>query len=146
MADPPRLPGGWLPPEPPQRPEPEPARPPEPQTPFFIRPAAEQGTNGLAIVALVCAGASIVLLVFSLGLSFGLSLPLGGVGWICAAKANPDVRPSQRKAALVLAIVAVALSVIAAAVWIVLVAAGVSVEDLQHNLQRELDRQRRAGS
>jgi hypothetical protein len=141
MADPPRLPGGWLPPQPPEA-----ARPPEPRTPVFVRPAGEEGTNGLAIAALICAITSLVLLVFSLGLSFGLSLPLGAAGWICAAKASRDVRPGQRKAGLVLAIVAVALSVVAAVVWIVLVAAGVSIDELQHNLQRELDRQRRAGS
>ena len=43
-----------------------------------------------------------------------------------------------------LAIAAVALSALAAVVWIVLIAAGVSVEDLQQNLEDELERQRRA--
>jgi hypothetical protein len=141
MADPPRLPGGWLPPQPPER-----ARPPEPQTPFFIRPAGEQGTNGLAIAAVVCAVSSLVLLVLSLGLSFAFSFPLGAAGWVCASRAPRDVRPGQRRLGLRLAIAAVALSTIAAVVWLVLIAAGVSVEDLQHSLQRELDRQRRAGS
>ena len=144
MADPPRIPGGWLPPQPPQYSEPP--RAPERQAPVFVRPAGEQGTNGLAIAALVCAVASIGLLVLSLGLSFILSLPLGVAGWVCAAKAPRDVQPGQRKVGLVLAIAAVALSVVAAAVWIGLIAAGVSVEDLQQNLQDELDRQRRTGS
>ena len=62
-----------------------------------------------------------------------------------AAKARRDVQPRQRKAGLVLAIAAVALSVLAAVVWIALIAAGFSVQDLQDNLQRELERQRRAG-
>jgi hypothetical protein len=144
MADPPPIPGGWLPPQPPQSSEPARAR--EPQAPVFVRPEGEQGTNGLAVAALVCAVSSIGLLVLSLGLGFIFSLPLGAAGWVCAAKAPRDVRPAQRKAGLVLAIAAVALSVLAAAVWIVLIAAGVSVEDLQQNLQDELDRQRRAGS
>ncbi len=144
MADPPRIPEGWLPPQPPQYSEPP--RSLEPQAPIFVRPAGEQGTNGLAIAALVCAISSLGLLVLSLGLSFIFSLPLGVAGWVCAARAPRDVRPGQRKTGLILAIVAVALSVVAAVVWIVLIAAGVSVTDLQQNLQDELDRQRRAGS
>jgi hypothetical protein len=144
MADPPRLPGGWLPPQPPQYSERP--RAPEPQAPVFVRPAGEQGTNSLAIAALVCAISSLGLLVLSLGLGFIFSLPLGAAGWVCAAKAPRDVRPAQRRIGLTLAIVAVALSVLAAVVWIALIAAGVSVEDLQQNLQDELDRQRRAGS
>jgi hypothetical protein len=144
MADPPRIPGGWLPPQPPQRSEPP--RTPEPQAPVFVRPASEQGTNGLAIAALVCAILSLGLLVLSLGLSFIFSLPLGAAAWVCAAKAPRDVQPGQRKVGLWLAIAAVALSVVAAVVWIVLIAAGFSVEDLQQNLENELERQRRAGS
>ena len=142
----PSLPGGWLPPRPPDRAEEPP--PPEPRAPVFVRPDGRQAAgerNGLAIAALVCAISSLALLVLSLGLSFALSLPLAGVAWVCAARARADVRPGQRRAGLVLAVVAVALSVLAAVVWIALVAAGVSVQDLQDNLQRELERQRRAG-
>jgi hypothetical protein len=140
MADDARLPGGWLPPQPPQPPE-----PPEPPAPVFVRGPAEEGTNGLAIAALVAAVSSIALLVLSLGLSFPFSLPLGIAGWICAVRSRVDLRPGQRKTALVLAIAAVALSALAAVVWIVLIAAGVSVEELQRNLENELQRQRRAG-
>jgi hypothetical protein len=142
----PSLPGGWLPPRPPSAAD-EPA-PPEPHAPVFVQPdrsAAAGGTNGLAIAALVCGIASLGLLVLSLGLSFALSLPLGGAGWVCAARARRDVQPGQRKAGLILAVAAVALSVLAAVVWIALIAAGFSVQDLQDNLQRELERQRRAG-
>jgi hypothetical protein len=144
----PQLPGGWLPPRPPDgAPGSEPLAP-EPHTPVFVQPdgrAPAGGRNGLAIAALVCAISSLGLLVLSLGLSFALSLPLAGAGWICAAKARPDVQPRQRKAGLVLAIVAVALSVLAAVVWIALIASGFSVHEFQDNLQRELERQRRAG-
>lgn len=147
MADPPPIPGGWLPPQPPSGPLPqEPPRAPERQGPVFIRAAGEEGTNGLAIAAIVCAISSLGMLLISLGLSFAFSLPLGIGGWVCAVRARRDVRPGQRKAGLVLAIAAVALSVTAAVVWIVLIAAGFSVEELQRNLEQELERQRRAGS
>jgi hypothetical protein len=135
------LPGGWLPPQPPRPPEPEPPA----RAPVFVRGPAETGTNGLAIAALVCAVSSIGLLLLSLGLAFPFSLPLGISGWICAARARADVRPGQRKVALVLAIVAVALSVLAAVAWLVLSAAGFSPEELQQSLENELERQRRAG-
>jgi hypothetical protein len=139
-----QLPGGWLPPQAPGAPQPHEPEPPG-QGPSFVRGPRETGTNGLAIAALVCAISSIGLLLLSLGLSFPFSMPLGITGWICAARARLDVRPSQRKAGLVLAIAAVALSTLAAVVWIVLIAAGFSVEDLQQNLENELERQRRAG-
>jgi thiosulfate reductase cytochrome b subunit len=82
--------------------------------------------------------------VFSLGLSFLFSIPLGLTGWVCAARAPQDVRPGQRKAAKVLSIIAVALSVAAAIAWLALMAAGYSPEDLQRSLQEELDRQRQS--
>jgi hypothetical protein len=140
MAD--HLPGGWLPPQAPGPPQPpEPAQP----APVFVRGPREEGTNGLAIAALVCGISSIGLLLLSLGLSFPFSLPLGITGWICAVRARIDLRPGQRKAGLVLAITAVALSALAAVAWLALIAAGFSVEELQRNLENELERQRRAG-
>ena len=147
MPDPPELPGGWLPPQPPgpARPSPTPGTQ-QPQPPSFVQPQpplqAQQGTNGLAIAAIVCAVASLGLLVLSLGLSFFFSLPLGITGWICAARSNPEVSPGQRKTGQVLSIIAVGLSVTAAIVWVILIAAGFSVEELQRNLEQELERQR----
>jgi NADH:ubiquinone oxidoreductase subunit K len=142
------LPGGWLPPQAPGgAPAPPSAQSPETEAerPSFVQPRAEQqGTNTLAVAALVCAISSIGLLVFSLGLSFLFSIPLGLTGWVCAARAPQDVRPGQRKAAKVLAILAVALSVAAAIAWLALMAAGYSPEDLQRSLQEELDRQRQS--
>ena len=148
MADPPPIPGGWLPPQPPSAPRPQeppqtPLQAPERQVPVFVRASEERGTNGLAVAAIVCAISSLGLLLLSLGLSFAFSLPLGIGGWVCAARAARDVRPGQRKAGLVLSIAAVAVSVTAAVVWIVLIAAGFSVEELQQNLEQELERQRR---
>ena len=135
------LPGGWLPPQAPgapQRPEPEP-----PQAPVFVRPAASRARTGWRSPRSCAAISSIALLALSLGLSFPFSLPLGITGWICAVRARVDVRAGQRKAGLVLAIAAVALSGLAAVVWVALIAAGFSVEDLQQNLEHELERQRR---
>jgi hypothetical protein len=92
--------------------------------------------DGLGVAGLVSAVISLGLLVFSLGLSFFFSLPLGVAGWVCA------IRSQRPGAAKMLSIVAVALSVAAAVVWVILIAAGFSVEELQRNLERELERQR----
>jgi NADH:ubiquinone oxidoreductase subunit K len=135
------LPGGWLPP---QAPGAAPAPPEDSERPAFVQRRSQQGTNGLAVAALVCAISSIGLLVFSLGLSFLFSIPLGLTGWVCAVRAPKDVRPGQRQAAKVLAIIAVALSVAAAIAWLALMAAGYSPEDLQRSLEQELERQRKS--
>jgi NADH:ubiquinone oxidoreductase subunit K len=135
------LPGGWLPP---QVPGAEPAPSEDSERPAFVQPRGQRGTNGLAVAALVCAISSLGLLVFSLGLSFLFSIPLGLTGWVCAVRAPKEIRPGQRQAAKVLAIIAVALSVAAAIAWLVLMAAGYSPEDLQRSLQEELDRQRQS--
>jgi hypothetical protein len=137
----PELPGGWLPP---QAQGGAPAPPEEPQRPVFVQPGGERGSNSLAVAALVCGVSSIGLLLFSLGLSFLFSLPLGLAGWVCAARAPQDVRPGQRKAAKWLAIIAVALSVAAAITWLALMASGYSPEDLQRSLEEELERQRQS--
>jgi len=135
------LPGGWLPP---QAPGTAPAPPEESERPAFVQPRGQQGTNGLAVAALVCAISSLGLLVFSLGLSFLFSIPLGLAGWVCAVRAPKDIRPGQRQAAKVLAIIAVGLSVAAAITWLALMAAGYSPEDLQRSLEQELERQRQS--
>jgi hypothetical protein len=151
MADPPELPGGWLPPQPPERPRYQPpVAPPSddhPQSrplPVFVNErTTPRARNGLAITATVCAVASMGLLVFSLGLSFFLSLPLGIAGWVCAARSDPELNPGQRKTGVVLSIIAVGLSLGAMIIWLLLIAAGFSPEELQRNLEEELERQRR---
>ena len=143
MADPPELPGGWLPPQPPQqRPAYEP--PSQPQRPVFVPEQEKQGTNGLGLAATVLAIISLGLLLLTLGASFFLSLPIAVAGWICAARADPTLNPGQLKTGQVLAIVAVSLSVVAMLVWIVLMLAGYFPEDLQRDLERELERQRQS--
>jgi hypothetical protein len=135
MADQ-ELPGGWLPPQAPPG--------PQPPQPVFVQPAAEEGTNGLAVAALVCAISSMGLLVVSLGLSFVFSLPLGLTGWLCAHRAPKDIRPGQLKTGQMLSIIAVVLSITAAIVWLLLTAAGFTPDELQHNLEQELQRQRQS--
>jgi hypothetical protein len=137
------LPGGWLPPQPPSGPPAPPAQS-GPQPPVFVRPPGQEPTSGLVIAALVCSIASLALLMLSLGLSFFFSLPLGVAGWVCATRARRDAPPGRPKAALVLSVTAVALSVLAAVVWVILLAAGFSIEELQRSLEQELERQRRA--
>ena len=153
MADSPELPSGWLPPQAPDRPLPHqryepplaPPREDHPQrTPLPVYATERQPRNGLAITATVCAITSMTLLVFSLGLSFFFSLPLGITGWVCAARSDPELNPGQRKTGQVLSIIAVALSVGAMLAWLLLIAAGFSPEELQRNLEQELERQRRA--
>ncbi len=139
------LPGGWLPPQPPTGPTQYQPPTEADQRPVFVQPRGrEEGTNGLAVAAIVCAVSSIGLLLISLGLSFVFSLPLALTGWVCAARAPKDVRPGQRSTARTLAIIAVLLSITAAIVWLILMWAGFSPEELQRDLERELQQQRRS--
>jgi hypothetical protein len=141
MADPPELPGGWLPPQAPERPAPP--REDHPQArplPVFVK--EQHPRNPLAITATVFAVSSMGLLVFSLGLSFFFSLPLGIAGWVCASRSDPELNPGQRKTGQVLSIIAVGLSIGAMVIWLLLFAAGVTLEDLR-DLQEDLERQRR---
>lgn len=168
MADPPSSAGGWLPPQAPGgRPaprfdsEPRPRfAPPEPppytappaspptQPSSFVKPQSSPA-NALAITALVLSISSIALLLLSIGVSFTISLPLSAGAWLCAVRAKRALRDGraqsgegQAKAALVLAMVGVALSVVAMIVWIALIASGFSVDELRENLEQELERQR----
>jgi hypothetical protein len=128
------LPGGWLPPQAPHRPGEEPPAPPLAVPP----PVQPEGTSALGVTALVCAVTSIGLVVFSLGLSFALSLPLAITGWVCASRTE---RPGAGR---VISIVAVGVSVVAALVWVALMLAGYSPEELQRSLEHELERQRQS--
>ncbi|HYM57232.1 MAG TPA: hypothetical protein VES79_04650 [Solirubrobacteraceae bacterium] len=166
MADPPPPSGEWLPPQapggrPPPRfePEPEPqfappvapppAAPRQPEAPpVFVKPQTGP-VSGLTIAALILSISSLLFLVLSLGLSFALSLPLSAAAWVCAARKKSAIRAGRAEGGarhaqlgLVLAMVGVALSVAAMVVWIGLIAAGFSLEELQRNLEQELERQR----
>jgi hypothetical protein len=145
-VDPPELPGGWLPPQAPERPAPRAAPDDHPQArplPVFA-PSEPQPRNPMAITATVCAVLSMGLLVFSVGLSFLVSLPLGITGWLFASRSDPELNPGQRKTGQVLSMIAVGLSLGAMLIWVLLVLAGYTPEELQHSLEEELERRRRA--
>jgi hypothetical protein len=171
MTDEPQT-GGWLPPrapggqEPPRfepaPPEPEqpataPWHPPVPQRaeerywgpapppqPPSAAPATAAPSNGLAIAAVVLGIASIALLVLSLGTSFIFSVPLSGAAWAIGARAKQhDPGPGPARTAAVIGMVGVGLGVASAVVWIILLSAGFSLEDLRDYLERKLEEQRR---
>jgi hypothetical protein len=161
---PPRAPGGQAPPrfEPaPPEPESPPAsawQPPAPQPTTEERywgpppeppppPAASvthAPSNGLAIAAVVLGIASLVLLLLSLGTSFLFSVPMSGAAWAIGARAKQrDPGPGPARTAAVIGMVGVGLGLASAVVWIILLSAGFSLEDLRDYLERKLEEQRR---
>jgi hypothetical protein len=114
-------------------PDPYADAPPAPQPgsrPVFLPPdaagaAAAQPQNNKAVWALIFGSGSLGLLVFSAGLLFFLTLPASIVGWVLGSKARgrSDGR-DQANVAVIIAIVGLILSVIAAGIWIALFATG----------------------
>jgi hypothetical protein len=154
MAEEP-LPDGWLPPRAPAHPtSPEaPQRtrgawPPPAGRPPAPRLEPEPPSSPLLVAAIVISVAAVVLLVVSAGLSFLVSIVLGLVGFLMArqgqrrAQAGQAIRPGQARAAVLTSAIALGLAGLAALVWIVLSANGISPSDLQDALQREADRLR----
>ena len=114
-------------------PDPSAQAPPAPQPasrPVFLPPdagagAPTQAQNKHAVAALIFGAGSLGLLVFSAGLLFFLTLPASIAGWILGNRAKRlEGGHDQANVAVTIAIVGVVLGVIAAAVWIVLVATG----------------------
>jgi hypothetical protein len=114
-------------------PDPHADAPPAPQPasrPIFLpptvgAPASPQAENKKAVWALIFGSGSLGLLVFSAGLLFFLTLPASIAGWILGAKAKRMANGGeQANVAVIIAIVGLILSVIAAAIWIVLFATG----------------------
>ncbi|HEX6621879.1 MAG TPA: hypothetical protein VF024_19605 [Solirubrobacteraceae bacterium] len=114
-------------------PDPYAEAPPAPQPAsraVFLPPdaggaATAQSQNNNAVWALIFGSGSLGLLVFSAGLLFFLTLPASIVGWILGnrAKRTPNGR-EQANVAVIIAIVGLILSVIAAGIWIALFATG----------------------
>ena len=117
-------------------PDPYAEAPPTPQPasrPVFLPPNAAvapsapsaQAQNNKAVWALIFGSGSLGLLVFSAGLLFFLTLPGSIVGWVLGARAKraPD-GGDQANVAVIIAIVGLILSVIAAGIWIALFATG----------------------
>jgi hypothetical protein len=114
-------------------PDPHAEAPPTPQPmsrPVFLPPNATTGApaeaqNNKAVWALIFGSGSLGLLVFSAGLLFFLTLPASIAGWILGTRAKRmETGRDQANVAVIIAIVGVVLSVIAGAVWILLVALG----------------------
>ena len=104
-------------------------RAPQPASrPAFLPPnatgaAAAQPQNNKAVWALIFGSGSLGLLVFSAGLLFFLTLPASIVGWVLGSRAKRASNGSdQANVAVIIAIVGLVLSVIAAGIWIALFA------------------------
>jgi hypothetical protein len=157
---PPKAPGGDTPP----RFEPAPPAPPEEARPTFAEPAAphlqaappaaggrptfvrggQRSGNGLAVAALVLGISGVGLLLITLGAGFMIALPCSIAAWICGAQARKQANPAeagsgraQAQAAYQLGIVGVLLGVIAAIGWIVAIAAGVDLDELRRDIERQ---------
>jgi hypothetical protein len=117
----------FLPPDPYAQapPAPQPASRPVFLPPNAARPGPAQGQNNKAVVALIFGSGSLGLLAFSAGLLFFLTLPASIVGWVLGNRAKRmETGRDQANVAVIIAIVGLVLSVIAAGIWIALIATG----------------------
>jgi hypothetical protein len=114
-------------------PDPHAEAPPAPQPasrPVFLPPdgagaATAQPQSNQAVWALIFGSGSLGLLVFSAGLLFFLTLPASIVGWVLGSRAKRASNGrDQANVAVIIAIVGLVLSVIAAGIWIALFATG----------------------
>jgi hypothetical protein len=118
----------FLPPDPyaETQPAPQPAAHPHflpPNTP--LPPVSGQRQNGRATAALALGAGGLGLLFFSAGMLFFLTIPASLAGWILGTQAKRrELGRDQANVAVVIGIVGVVLGVIAAVVWIVLIASG----------------------
>jgi hypothetical protein len=117
----------FLPPDPHAEapPAPQPASRPVFLPPDGARAATAQPQNNKAVWALIFGSGSLGLLVFSAGLLFFLTLPASIVGWVLGSRAKRASNGrDQANVAVIIAIVGLVLSVIAAGIWIALFATG----------------------
>jgi hypothetical protein len=123
----PAVPSEFLPPDP--HAEAPPAQRPT-SRPVFLPPdatgaATAQPQNKKAVWALIFGSGSLGLLVFSAGVLFFLTLPGSIVGWVLGSRAKRAANGrDQANVAVIISIVGLVLSVIAAGIWIALVATG----------------------
>ena len=101
-----------------------------PRAPSSCRPTraarrAAKPQNNKAVWALIFGSGSLGLLVFSAGLLFFLTLPASIAGWVLGSRAKRAPNGGeQANVAVIIAIVGLILSVIAAGIWIALFATG----------------------
>jgi hypothetical protein len=132
MGDEPTTPSGWLPPVAPgARPHTTAPVPPKPGAP------ARPGTG--AVWALVLSITGLALLLVSLGTLFLITLPCSIAAWVLAVRARGEDRAA---AALWIARIGVIAGVMAAVIFVALLAGGFDFEQFRDDMQREL-RERR---
>ncbi|MEA2279575.1 MAG: hypothetical protein QOK21_182 [Solirubrobacteraceae bacterium] len=124
--------------------EPAPTEPsPGRRQPVVVAGPAQRDLG--ATVAVTIAIISLALLVLSIGAGFWLTLPLSGLALHLGRRARERAAGEahgQANAVIVLGMVGVVLGLLAAVGWIVaILVLGYGPSDLQHDLQRELDRQ-----
>ena len=99
--------------------------------PVFLPPnapapgASEQPQNGRATAALAFGAGGLGLLFFSAGPLFLLTIPASIAGWVLGNQAKRrEAGSDQAKLAVTIGIIGVALGVVAAIVWVLLVSLG----------------------
>ncbi|HTE61991.1 MAG TPA: hypothetical protein VK631_16695 [Solirubrobacteraceae bacterium] len=148
---------GWLPPVAPGAgPRPR-FDAPAPAPPAHVAPAPapppaapDRGArNTPAVWSLVLSIAALALLLTSLGTLFILTLPCSAAAWVLARRARGRLErgestwgESQATAALWMARIGVIAGVVAAIVFVSLLASGFDFEQFRDDLQRELDDRR----
>ncbi len=101
--------------------------------------------------AIVLGALSMLLLLLSFGLAWPLSMVMSALALSLGTRLRHAIaagrpgRESQARAAVTVAWISGGLAVVAGITWIVLAANGVSPQDLQETLERELERQRNRG-
>jgi len=138
---------GW--PAPPRR---EPARdwsqwPPAPSQgePGRSVPEPRQPSSPLAVTGIASGAVGLLLLLFSAGISFPFSIALSLIGFVLGTSARKRIeagapgRAGQARAAVIVAAIGLGLAAVAAVVWMVLSANGITPSDLQESLQRKAD-------
>jgi hypothetical protein len=161
MADEP-LPSGWLPPRPPAAPaDPPPtaapapappargAWPPPPRGDTRQAPAPRAPSSPPAVAGITSSASGLLLLLMTAGVSFAFTIALALAGLLFASQAQRRLaagvpgRPGQVRTAVVLARVTLALAALAAIVWMVLAANGITPSDLEQALERQAQRMQR---
>jgi hypothetical protein len=110
-----------------------------------------QPSSPTAIAGIACGAAGLLLLIFSLGVSFPISIAFFLLGYLFGNQARRRLRegepgrPGQARAAIVLAGIGLALAAVAAITWAILAANGITPQDLQDWLERETERLRNSG-
>ena len=143
---------GWLPPKaPPLAPW---GAPQAPARPTFVTAGARaerdpaQPSSPFAVIAIVMSVLSLVMLVLSVGVAWGVSslLSLVALGLALSARqrlrAGLPGRESQVRTAFVFALVGLVFAAVAAAIWLGLQSNGITPQDLQDWLERELEQRR----